>query len=150
MKLTANARTNLIVDVFAYSTAAIAPVSTTGLYVPVTPARVMDSRINFGASGIFAAGQTSALTIGGVTPGVPNNAAAILSTITSDQTVADGYITAWAGVSIASKPNVSNLNPIPGAAVANSAYIPLELQAASFYSHTSSHLITDVAGYFAA
>ena len=105
----------------------------------------MDTRDNTGVWGKFAASQASGLTVAGRTSVPGSGVGAVLGTVTSAETDAEGYATTW---DTGAKPFVSNVNPRPNMAVANAAYVPLSGGSMMVYSHSSTHLVVDINGYF--
>ena len=109
--------TDLVVDVFGY-VALPASTATAGMYNPVAPHRVLDTRIGLGASKAqLCAGQVITVKIAG-TAGVPSTGAtAVVLNVTAVNTVvAPSFVTVFpAGTP---RPNTSNLNFVPGQTVA--------------------------------
>jgi hypothetical protein len=89
------------------------------------------------------------MTCGGAT--IPTAAQAIAGNATVVNTIAGsagGFVTLYpSGVA---RPNVSNLNYVPGQIVPNAFTVTLGADGAfNIYALTSLHFITDVWGYFA-
>jgi len=141
---------HLLLDVVGWFTDESAPESAGGLFTPLPPERVLDTRTGTGtATGILRAGDVLALRIPG-RAGVPErDVAAVVANLTVAESTAAGFLTAWP--SGAPRPNASNVNATgPGQDVANLAVVGLsELGVASFYSQSGGHLVADVAGWFA-
>ena len=133
----------LIVDVAGYYT--IGRVSAPGTFVPVTPARLLDTRSGsplapHGTVQIQADGR------GGV-PSTGVSAAAL--TVTATEPSAPGYITVFAGA----RPDTSNVGFAARATVPNFAVAPLAATGGiRFYNGSTgtTHLLADVTGYFLA
>lgn len=104
-------------------------------YRAVTPQRLLDTR-DGGAKPVAAGGVARvALPAAAVTASV---------TVTADQPLAAGYVTAWPCG--ASAPLASTLNPVPGQATANSALVAGgEL---CLLTSSGGHLVVDVNGWF--
>ncbi len=104
-------------------------------YRPVTPTRLLDTRLS-GARPL-AAGAVATVAL-------PAGAATASVTITADQPATSGYVTAYP--CSAPAPLASNLNPVPGQATANSALVA----GGSLCLLTSvvAHLVVDVNGWF--
>ena len=148
IKLYASVSTNVIVDVTGYVTAAAAPMSSVGLFVPVTPARLLDSRVDLGYTGAKPGpGASFAEQVAG-RAGVPvSDVAAVAATITATQSTNPGYVTVWPDRQ--PLPNVSTLNASASdSTVANAALITLGNGAFDLYTQSGAHLIADVSGYF--
>jgi hypothetical protein len=144
VSLYTEAGTHLIADVFGYFTDGTAPSSSDGLFVPLVPGRVFDTR----PAGFVPAGGSIAPGHLGVA-GIPTtNVAAVALNVTATEVAAPGFVTAWpAG---GPRPNVSSLNLTrtfdtrPNAAIA-----PVGTGGAiSYFSETGTHLIADTTGYF--
>lgn len=147
----ADAAAHVLVDVTGYITAATAPAATTGLFVPVRPGRVFDSR--GGAS--FSTDETRTIAIagaGGPTPSVPVSATAVALNVTATGTTSWGYVTAWPAGTPRSATSTVNWSAA-GQTVANGALIKqasgaVSLGSISPSSTAGAHHIVDVFGYF--
>ena len=118
------------------------------------PARVLDSRPagdtvdgQFQRSGVLAAGATMTLPVGG-RAGVPPTAASVALNVTVTQAQGNGFATVFpCGGAV---PNASNLNYLTGDTVPNSVITGLGAAGAiCIYTSAATHLIVDIAGYFA-
>ena len=131
--------THVVADVIGYFS------SRGGLFVPMTPQRIADSRDGFGLSTLGqAAPQTLAVSTGNP---VPTSAAAIVGNVTSVNSSLPSFVTVWpSGVA---RPLASSVNPRPGAAVPNQAYLQLGGNGALdvFNGAGTTDLIVDVFGY---
>ena len=139
---------HFVVDVNGY-----APATTS--YEPLNPARLIDTRTDGttvdGAqqgAGLVVADSTTTLQVAG-RGGVPNDATSVVLNVTTTESAADGYITAFpCGTD---RPNASSVNGVANATVAN--FVIAKLGAGGsvcLYSQSSTHLIADVNGYFTA
>ena len=143
------AGTDLIVDVSGYMTGSTEPPSTSGLYVALAPARLLDTR----SAAPFSNGQPigSGTTIGlpiAARGGVPNaGVLAVAVNVTATRTLGYGYITGWpANTPI---PATSSLNFVSaGRTVANHAITALNGGAVNFYSFGGADLLVDLMGYW--
>ncbi len=153
-----NGTTNLVVDVNGYYTGAGA---TNGSYfVPVTPTRVVDTRINEGGSTVAATG-TAIFQVAGIGP-VPaegtstsvTGAVAVAANVTVVNTKANGYLTVWP--SGQTMPTASDVNWTAAqatqpnfdiAGLNNSSTTPNDV---SVYNGSggSTDVIVDLFGYF--
>ena len=123
-------------------------------YVPVNPARVLDTRDGTGAGGRVApvgAGGVLQLPVTGV-GGVPGAGvtAVVLNMTVDGATGPESYLTVWpAGVG---RPTASNLNFSGGPATTNLviAQVGADGRVSIFNNAGSTHVIADVAGWFAA
>lgn len=132
--------TDLVVDIAGWFTDVTAPVSSAGLFLPVDPHRVLDTRPNEG------------LPLGGslVVEVADGDVLAVVLNVTATESNAAGFITVWpSGIS---RPVVSNLNvERAGQTIPNSAIVGVggdDRTDVSFFSQTGTHLVVDVAGYY--
>ncbi len=142
------ATTHLIFDVTGY----FAPRPSGATYVPLTPARLLDTRFGTGLSGTFATGTPRTLLVAGQ-GGVPAEAIAITGNVTVTRQTSAG----WLGVTPTpvAFPPTSNLNFPKGDNRANNFTVPLNSDgtiSATFRGQPGSttDLIIDVTGYFVA
>ena len=142
------AATHLIVDVAGYFPGVDA-------FIPLaTPARLLDTRpggttidgVSAGA-GIRPNGSVQVLQVTD-RAGIPTGAASVILNVTVDQSQLAGFITVYpCGGSI---PTASNVNYIAGQTVANAVVSKLAADGTTcLYDSAATHLIVDVAGYFA-
>lgn len=147
----AGASAQLIVDVTGYITGGGAAQSGAGLFVPLTPGRVLDTRPT-----VLASGATHTAQVGGAAgpaPAVPAGATGVAANFTATSTTGWGYLTAWpAGAAL---PATSSLNwSSAGSTVANGAIVKLAANGAldlrsvtPGQSLSAAHLL-DVFGYY--
>ncbi len=137
--------THVVADVVGYFSS-----SGTGSFVPLSPQRIVDSRMGIGrgVSGPLGQGQSINIDVAGVgTGGVPRGATAAIVNVTAVNSTVPAYITVWpAG---APMPTASTLNPRPGVPVPNLAYLKLGSggQLALYNNAGSTDYIVDVFGY---
>jgi hypothetical protein len=116
--------------------------------VPVTPFRVLDTRVGIGTGGSTAplgAGATITVQIAGVGT-VPANATGVVLNITSNSATSAGYVTAWPHGE--PMPTASVLNLTPGQDLPNMITASLGDGQLDLYNFAGSvHLIADVAAY---
>ena len=133
--------THVVADVIGYFS------SVGGLFVPVAPQRLIDTRDGTGgpAGGVGSA-ETQTLPVANANP-VPAGAKAVIVNVTSVNSSMPSYITVWPTSSL--QPLASTLNPRPGAAVPNQAYLRVGSGGAldAFNAHGSTDIIVDVFGY---
>ena len=116
--------------------------ATAGRYLPVAPARLLDTRNNGTTPAAHTEIVVPVLGRGGV-PGT--GVSAVVANLTGTGTRVAGYVTAWGS---GPRPNVSNLNLDRGMTRANQAIIPVGADGAiHLYADASTHLIVDVTGY---
>jgi hypothetical protein len=142
--------TDLVVDLEGYF--APEPEGTTaGSYVPLTPARITDTRPGSGepnAGQTLGAGTTRDIQVTGA-GGVPaSGVTAALLNVTVTDTSSSSYLTVYPqGVA---QPLASNLNWVAGATVANRVVIPVSSagQITVYNQLGSADVVVDVNGYF--
>ena len=133
--------THVVADVIGYFSA------TGGLFVPVSPLRVVDTRDNTGGvPGPLGASEARSLNM--IVGPVPASAKAAVVNVTSVDSTDPSFITVWPTGS--PRPLASTLNPRPGAAVPNQAYLRLGTNGRldAFNNAGSTNVIVDVFGYF--
>jgi hypothetical protein len=116
-------------------------------FVPLSPRRILDTRIGLGGFRRLGAGRQITLQVTG-RAGVPAGAAAVAFNLTAVAASGAGYFTVWPAGS--SRPVVSNLNVTgPGQVVANSVVVALPGSGrVSLFSQSGADLVADVSGYF--
>ena len=137
--------THLVADVAGYYTGGSDEVTSRGLFVPITPTRIKDTR-----SGTRpASGSTVSLAPAGK-GGIPaTGAAAIALNLTATQATGAGFLQVYP-TGEGTPGSSSNLNTErAGQTIANAAMSKLGAGGtASVYVSRSTHVIGDVAGYF--
>jgi PKD repeat protein len=121
-----------------------------GTYVPLTPARVLDTRVGTGLSGVFSSGAPRTFAVSG-RGGVPAGAVAVTGNLTVTQQTAPGYV--YLGPNPVASPTSSTLNFPLWDNRANGVTVALAGDgslSATYISGTggSTHLVFDVTGYF--
>lgn len=133
---------HLIVDVAGYITGPSAASSGNGLFVPVSPFRVVDTRQ--GVSRRVWEGGTQAFTLPAP---INSQAQAIAMNLTVTGTLRHGgYFTVYAAQT--PRYEVSNLNAEPGETVANHVITRISNAGVACYTFGTSHIIADVFGWF--
>lgn len=136
--------TDVILDVVGYMTGTGATRSTDGLFVPLTPARLSDTRLTGG----LAPGTTLTHPLGAA--GLPTTGVgAVMANLTATETSGAGYVQAFPqgrGAPGAS----SNVNfTAPGQTVAAAAVVQLgDTAGVAIHTPTATHLVVDASGYF--
>ena len=126
------------------------PAGTT--YVPITPVRVLDSRIGKGLSGKFTNAVARTWQVAGV-GGIPAGAVAVTGNVTVTQQTSAGYVAVTPTAT--NTPPSSTLNFPLGDNRANNLTVPLSATGSLSAVYKASagkttHLIFDVTGYFLA
>jgi hypothetical protein len=144
---------DLVLDVAGYFTVSAA----SNVYVPVTPCRVVDTRVSNGTFGAPAlvAGQQRSFLLADSSCNLPADMTAVSMNVTAvpiDGEPVD-YVTVW-GTSTADPktPPTSTLNANTGAVTANAAIVtinPSTYGSVSVYASNNTNLVLDVTGYFA-
>ena len=141
--------TDLVVDIQGYFAPESAG-STAGAYVPLTPARITDTRTGSGypnAGSTMGPNSTLNVQVSGA-GGVPAGATGAILNVTVTNTTDSGYLEAYPQG--ATQPTASNLNWTMGETVANRVLVSLSATGMiTLYNHTgNTDVIVDVSGYF--
>ena len=136
---------DLIADVAGWFTDATAPNDSAGLFVPITPTRMLDTRQEPAAP--TAPASALSRRIGSTTVVPPAATIAVAANITVTESAGPGFVTAWPAGSL--RPIVSNLNTIrAGQTVPNAAILPLGLDDLDLYTQSGAQLIIDINGWY--
>jgi hypothetical protein len=144
----ASGRTDVVVDLEGY----VGPTTTTaGLFNPLEPARIADTRPASGypyAGQPIGPGQSLAVQVTGQ-GGVPSSgvSAVVLNLTEADSTRAS-YLSAWP--SGQARPTASNLNFSPGQVVPNRVVVPVGAngQVSIYNANGVTNLVVDVNGWY--
>jgi hypothetical protein len=123
-------------------------------YQPITPIRILDTRVGTGLSGPFVTGVPRTIDVAGAVGGtIPTNAVAITGNVTVVGQNSAGYVAVGPG--LGSTPATSTINVPLGDIRANNLTLPLDASGdlnAVFKgaAGTSTQLLLDVTGYFVA
>lgn len=145
VKLYTSVATHLLADVTGYYTDGTAEDTDDGLFVPLVPSRLLDTRS--GSADPLPAGGTTDFAVTGRL-GIPPTANAVVLNLTATRTGGRGYVTGWP--SDLPQPFTSNVNYVEaGDTVPNAAILPLSQPSGriSLFTFESAHLIADTAGY---
>jgi hypothetical protein len=137
---------NLVIDLVGYFTGASVPPSGIGLFVPVTPSRLLDSRVApLGARpGHNRTAEVSVATRFGL-PASGIGAVVVNATVTD--TAAQGFFSVWPAQT--DRPTASSLNAThAGQTIANHVITPVSTTGFSFYTQNGAHLVVDIAGWY--
>jgi hypothetical protein len=138
--LVASNNTQAIVDINGY----FAPASSSGLHLyMVQPCRVLDTR-NQGTGQPFTG--VLSVAVGG-SCNIPSDASAVVVNATVVPAGPLGYLTLWADGQ--PQPVVATLNASDGVITSNMAIVPMLDGAIDAFASNATHLVVDVAGYFA-
>lgn len=121
-----------------------------GLYTPLTPFRVLDTRIGLGGQvGPVAPGQTLKVQVAGVGTVPASGVGAVVFNLTATDPAGSSYITAYPDTQ--PRPLASNLNFVAGETVANRVIVPVVngyVDLFNDFTGASVQLVMDVNGYF--
>ena len=140
-------KTHLVFDVTGYFLAD----DTGATFSPITPTRVLDSRIGKGLAGKFVNGTPRTLVVAG-TPGIPLTATAVTGNLTVTQQSAAGFLTVTK--TPLATPPTSTLNFPVADNRANGVFAPLDGSGALSIVYKASvagattHVVLDITGYF--
>jgi hypothetical protein len=115
--------------------------------VPVAPTRLLDTRDGTGGVlGQIGAGADVSVTLANGSP-VPPTATAVIVNVTSVNSTAPSFVTAWPTGS--PRPLAATMNPRPGVPVPNQAYLKLGPggRLSVFNYSGSTDVVIDLFGY---
>jgi hypothetical protein len=135
--------TDVVVDVNGYFTDGSSTHTNASLFVPLSPTRVLDTRLSHNPLG----GQSTLIQQMSGVSGIPFDATAVLSNVTATDTSAASYLTVYP---TGAQPNTSDLNWSPGQTVPNLAIVGLSSSGSIsvFNANGSVDVVIDVFGYF--
>jgi hypothetical protein len=140
---------DVIFDVAGYVPTTTGAPGAAGLYNPLVPARILDTRNgNGGYATPVSGGQAITVPVTG-RGGVPaSGVSAVVLNVTASDATAASFVTAFPAGTV--KPVASNLNVVPGQTVPNRVLVKLGAGGAvSFYNAAGSvNIIADVAGWY--
>jgi hypothetical protein len=137
---------HLIIDLVGWFTGPSAPSSDVGLFVPLAPSRLLDSReAPLGAPpGFNRTAQVGVADRSGV-PATGVGAVVINATIT--QSNGAGFFSLWPAQTY--RPFASSLNASrPGQTIANHVITPVSTAGFGFYTQSGAHLVADITGWY--
>ena len=137
---------HLVIDLVGWFTGPSTPSSDVGLFVPVAPARLLDSReAPLGA--VPGHNRTAEVTVAG-RAGVPaSGVGAVVVNATVTQTSGPGYFAVWPARTY--RPTASSLNASrAGQTIASHAITPVSTAGFAFYTQNGAHLVVDITGWF--
>jgi len=139
----AQAGGHLVIDVTGYFTGAGAPSSTTGLFVPATPTRVLDTR----TADLNPLGNAAQPQPGWSLEAPISGYGAVAANVTLVHALQPGYVTAYpAGTA---RPTASNLNANRASqTIANQVVTSLGERGLALYVQAGGDVLVDVTGYF--
>jgi hypothetical protein len=137
---------HLVVDVVGYFTGDSAPSATTGLFIPIPPARVRDTRVT---GGVVASGATLELPFKAEPQLAAVPPSAVAGNITATNTTASGYVQLIPTGTTTAVGSTSTLN-VNGAEriVAANSILSGVTGSITVHNQSATHLVYDVTGYF--
>jgi hypothetical protein len=144
---------DIIVDVAGYFTGATAPLSRSGLFIPIVPLRVLNTRdgLNYelATQGKPGANTTTYARVGengGIDTGF---AGSVVTNVTAVDATAAGFVTVYPSGSVL--PGTSSLNPAKGETVPNHTTTALGTSGDIAINTTAgAHFIVDAFGWYTA
>ena len=134
--------TNLVADLVGLFTDATVASSGQGLFIPQSPARVLDTRTGKGF-GALSAASGATLTV----PTTSSDVGAVLGNVTATEAQGKGFVTVWPGEQ--DRPDASNLNVDAGQTIPNLVISGVSAQhTLNFYSQAPTQMLMDLAGVF--
>lgn len=140
---------HLLIDIAGWYTGATAPVSGDGLFVPIAPQRLLDTRTEPDPLGysisLFHNWSLTVPIIG--QPGIPGAVSGVALNLTATNSFGAGYVSSWpAGQP---RPETSSLNLNGGGrTVAGHVIVRSGVPGVGLYSYGGTDLIADVFGWF--
>lgn len=127
------------------ATAQSAPAA--GVYMPLTPSRILDTR-NAGSGGIIAAQTSRDIQVTGLA-GVPTtDVLAVVFDLSAVSNTSDGWGLLWQQGTTRPYP-ASSINYVPGRAVTNAVTVKVSATGkVSYFTWVATDLILDVVGYY--
>ncbi len=125
------------------------PAEDNGLYTPVNPARILDTRDGTGgARSPLGSGESRPFQVTGQ-GGVPSGASAVVFNLTAISPSSSGFVTAFPSGS--GRPNASNINFVRGDVIANLVKVKIGSggQVSLYNNSGTTNVAADVVGYYA-
>ncbi len=140
---------NLIADVQGWVGDATNSYKRSGLFNPLNPSRVLDTRVGVGApNAMLGPGQTLDLVLQGVGVVPTTGVSAVVLNVTVTNPTAASYLTVYPGGS--ARPLASNLNFVAGQTIANRVIVPVGpgVDVKIFNGAGKVNVIADITGWF--
>ncbi|MFZ9482812.1 MAG: S8 family serine peptidase [Ilumatobacteraceae bacterium] len=138
--VTSSTAARVVIDVVGYVTDSSAADVSQGLYVPMAPTRVVDTRT---PSRPFSAGELRSLFV--LPAGWPTAVSAVSLNLTVTGTQQNGWLRTYFG---RTEPTTSNVNAVAGRSIANAAFVRTTSGTVKARMMMSGHLIIDISGYY--
>ena len=139
---------HLVIDLVGSFSGVSAPSSDVGLFIPVAPTRLVDTRdVNNGPGVAVRANQKVEVLVANRAGIPPTGVAGVVVNATVTEAAGAGYFTVWPARTY--RPTVSSLNATAvGQTTANHVITPVSDGGFNFYTQIGAHLIADVTGWF--
>jgi hypothetical protein len=140
--------TDVIFDVAGWVSTQGTVTGTAGLFRPLVPMRLMDTRSGFGGSRTLGSAQTISLQVTN-NGGVPaSGVSGVVLNVTATNSSAGGFLTVFP--TAAAQPLASNLNFLPGQTVPNRVLVKLGAggKVSFFNGQGTTDVVVDVGGWF--
>ncbi len=135
------ARAHLVVDIAGYMTGPSSGSSTAGLFVPIDPQRLLDTRTR--GRRVWPGGTTTF----GLPAAIAKRGRAVAMNLTVTSTIGPGYFTPYAAQT--PRQVVSALNAVrAGQTIANHVFTKVSTSGISCFSQSGAHIIADVTGWY--
>ncbi len=137
---------NLVVDLVGWFTGSSSAAADVGLFVPVTPARLLDSRL--APLGALPGPNRTAEVPVASRFGLP---ATGIGAVVVNATITDAVGSGYFSISPAQiyRPLASSLNAThAGQTIANHVIVPVSIGGFSFYTQSGANLIVDISGWY--
>ncbi len=134
-------RSHLVVDILGYITGPSSTSSTDGMFIPIDPQRLLDTRKR--GRRVWPGGTATF----GLPRGMAQRARAVAMNLTVTSSIGPGYFTPYA----AQTPRrvVSALNVVrPGQTIANHTFSKVSSAGVACFSQSGAHIIADVTGWY--
>ena len=118
-------------------------------FVPKSPSRILDTRINVGKNGALGAGQSFALEVTGQWQRPAINVAGVVMNVTSTGVNTGGFVTVYPdGIELARPRRISTSRSGRTCPTWSSVHLPANGRVRIYNEVGNVHLIGDVAGWF--
>lgn len=137
---------HVLLDVVGYFTNDRAPASTSGLFVPLTPRRICDTRSDHRCGSSLQPSRTTTIELTGFEPVVPS---AVVGNLTATRAIGPGFTTVWPA-GMGTRPEVSTINvDRTGQTRANQVILGAGLNRTwEVFSESGGDIILDIDGFF--
>ena len=141
---------HLVIDLVGWFTGPSTPPSDVGLFVPVSPSRLLDSRVPplGDIPGAMPGHNRTAEVPVANRFGLPSTGiGAVVVNATATQTADEGFFSLWPARTY--RPTASSLNATrAGQTIANHVITPVSTDGLGFYTQNGAHLVVDLAGWY--